>query len=1145
MKRRLLFNLSFLFREKNHLSRKENRQSNFRIFTFVFVFLLTINLISAQTKTITKAQYYDKTLAMLIGSCGGVVTGYEYLKVYNTPDGFYQAGATVKQPVEPLLGLPDSWFILLNGTLGGTTKDEFNYFSNYEDGKIYSDDDQHVEVFNQHILEKFGPSVTYQDIRKEWIDHDLRDFGGTADALGLLSSKNLIAPLFGKRENGNNGHWLPECYIEHEMMGANFPGLPYKAAEYVEKFSSMSGQGEALTWGQYWAAAHAIAYFETDARVVLQKSMEVVPGNSWIRGMYDVAVALHQKYPNDWRAAVRELWTEKYRNFYAVGYDKIMLLSDPNHGTGFLAILYGQNDYMETLKICSLAGGDGDCTAANVCGMMGIIKGMAGTPQEFIDHIYKNGTGVWINDTAHGLHMHKDFPRDSKFTDLAAQFQRNAERILRANDGIVTGSSYIIKNETSIAKISSANYDFEKGDLTNWNTWNSAGSSNTIWAEKQYNATTKASLAATGLFKGTVITDSNTAEAKLYQTITGLKPNTTYKIEGRINSAAGREARLFAENYGGTYVYASVLNGLTAFPYKYLYIKTGATNTSLNVGLHAVPTTNASKWCNIDDIVITEVPTIPITTYEAESAVLAGGVTSATSATASGTNYITGLTSSSASVTFNVNSDYKGEKVIRIYYANSGAKILQVLELNGVNIGNVEFMDTGLATAFSQNYIEAPLDLNKGANTIKILGATNGVNIDKIDVLNSYNGARPGDDSDIISGGIYKITARHSGKSLNVNGVSNDNGALFSQWDYVGGANQKFRVEAIGNGTYAIYAVHSNKAVDVLGSSTANDASVGQWDYVHGGNQQWGIVSLSNGSFKLVNNHSGKCLEVTGAGTINGSLVTQNDYADLSNQQWNFEKIGDATTPVSKGIYKIVNRNSGKVIDIAGVSQNNDAAVSQWDDLGGTNQKFQLELTSGGYYKITALHSNKTIGIAGSSTANGALATQRDYANTSNQQWSIVPVSGNYFKMINRLSGKALEIPGSSTTNGAQLGQLDSNEQTTQQWTFVKLDNGQGVLGKPGKAEEVLAVDEVEIQNNEIKITVYPNPTKGLVNVLVSNPQEEIQIQVYGMNGKQIYDKSYGIDNSINLDLNDLPKGIYIMKVKTGSKISTQKIILN
>ncbi len=144
---------------------------------------------------------------------------------------------------------------------------------------------------NQVILNTYGPGVAYEDIRHSWQHCDLMDFGATADALELMKGKDLIAPQMGQREHGNNGHWLPEGYIQHETMGCVFPGMPYAAARMAEKFSRMSNEGEAVEWGMYWAAATAVAYFETDIRMVLDKALDVLPGNSYARDTYDMRSA--------------------------------------------------------------------------------------------------------------------------------------------------------------------------------------------------------------------------------------------------------------------------------------------------------------------------------------------------------------------------------------------------------------------------------------------------------------------------------------------------------------------------------------------------------------------------------------------------------------------------------------------------------------------------------------------------------------------------------------------------------------------------------------------------------------------------------------------------------------------------------------
>lgn len=86
---------------------------------------------------------------------------------------------------------------------------------------------------------------------------------------------------------------------------------------------------------------------------------------------------------------------------------------------------------------------------------------------------------------------------------------------------------------------------------------------------------------------------------------------------------------------------------------------------------------------------------------------------------------------------------------------------------------------------------------------------------------------------------FYVIIAKHSGKCLDVRGISTDKGANIIQYDYWGGDNQKWKLEPVGDGYYRIIAKHSGKCLDVGGISTDNGAKIIQWDYRGGDNQKW------------------------------------------------------------------------------------------------------------------------------------------------------------------------------------------------------------------------------------------------------------------------------------------------------------------
>ncbi|MFE9428834.1 RICIN domain-containing protein [Kitasatospora sp. NPDC006697] len=79
----------------------------------------------------------------------------------------------------------------------------------------------------------------------------------------------------------------------------------------------------------------------------------------------------------------------------------------------------------------------------------------------------------------------------------------------------------------------------------------------------------------------------------------------------------------------------------------------------------------------------------------------------------------------------------------------------------------------------------------------------------------------------------YTVVNEHSGLCLDVSGASTADGAAVIQWSCNGRTNQEFTlrpVSALGNGQdYQLVAAHSGKCVDVTGVSTAPGALVHQW----------------------------------------------------------------------------------------------------------------------------------------------------------------------------------------------------------------------------------------------------------------------------------------------------------------------------
>jgi hypothetical protein len=136
------------------------------------------------------------------------------------------------------------------------------------------------------------------------------------------------------------------------------------------------------------------------------------------------------------------------------------------------------------------------------------------------------------------------------------------------------------------------------------------------------------------------------------------------------------------------------------------------------------------------------------------------------------------------------------------------------------------------------------------------------------------------------SGDFRRLTAQHSGKVLDVAGVSTANGALVQQWDWLGGDNQEWEIVPVEPPYVALLSRHTGKALDVTNQSLANGASVQQWDWLGGDNQKWEMVAQPDGSYAIKSKHSGKVLDVAGMSGDNGAPLQQWDWMGGANQRF-------------------------------------------------------------------------------------------------------------------------------------------------------------------------------------------------------------------------------------------------------------------
>lgn len=84
-------------------------------------------------------------------------------------------------------------------------------------------------------------------------------------------------------------------------------------------------------------------------------------------------------------------------------------------------------------------------------------------------------------------------------------------------------------------------------------------------------------------------------------------------------------------------------------------------------------------------------------------------------------------------------------------------------------------------------------------------------------------------------------------------------------------------------------------------------------------------------------------------------------------------------------------------------------------------------------------------------------------------------------------------------------------------------------------------------ENENASFSIHPNPGNGLITLTAKFQAEGLQIKVYNLIGKLVYENNPAIasgDSVHKLDLRQLGKGVYLMRVSNGKDTMTRKLII-
>jgi arabinan endo-1,5-alpha-L-arabinosidase len=142
----------------------------------------------------------------------------------------------------------------------------------------------------------------------------------------------------------------------------------------------------------------------------------------------------------------------------------------------------------------------------------------------------------------------------------------------------------------------------------------------------------------------------------------------------------------------------------------------------------------------------------------------------------------------------------------------------------------------------------------------------------------------------VVSGGVYRITPRHSGKAVDVVGCGTANGTNVNQWSWLNNNCQKWIFTDAGSGYWRISPMNATgQGLRTNGSSAGSNVTI--QGYGSGSNdRQWQLISVGSGFYQIKpRNNSNMCLDINGISTADGAnVMLWNCISANQNQHFSF-----------------------------------------------------------------------------------------------------------------------------------------------------------------------------------------------------------------------------------------------------------------
>ena len=275
----------------------------------------------------------------------------------------------------------------LGKNIGGTMGTPYEGTREYLDikgfvtkkGEVLPNDDLDLQLVWLLALERAGAvNINASLLGEYWISYITPHWNEYGIGKANLK-RGLGAPLCGDYMNNwcdSNGAW-----IRTEIWACAVPANPYAAVKYAMEDAKVDhGAGEGTFAAAFVAGMQSAAFVLDDIRKCIAVGLSFIPEESRVAKSVKFVMDAYDKgmTPREARDAVQQMNADIGDGWFE---------APSNVAYVILGLLYGEGDFKKSMIAAINCGDDTDCTGATLGATLGILNGMAGIPEDWVEYL--------------------------------------------------------------------------------------------------------------------------------------------------------------------------------------------------------------------------------------------------------------------------------------------------------------------------------------------------------------------------------------------------------------------------------------------------------------------------------------------------------------------------------------------------------------------------------------------------------------------------------------------------------------------------------------------------------------------------------------------------------------------------------------